>query len=796
MRTTLCLQLLIAAVAPTLADIGMMFKKFPQSVAAPVGDEVAFECVVNVPGDKLAWRWRPVEDIRWRDANGTNDKTSTRLVVTVNEDTPTSMYQCVVWYGVVSLVSVPARLSIARLELNGLRPNTRVISAPPHNTLVLHCRKPVSEPPAVINWWKEIRGNRKAIETPHGVLVIHNASAEDSGTYGCSATNVPSDKTVDLPEKVHLKVERSASGDIKFLEAEEYVGTIDNDGVLTVSVKPREALRLWCGAVGSPPPRVTWSRQRGTLTRGKHNHTLVIEPFTPEDEDVYSCSANGIRRSWKVIALQTPYWEGEVSNANATEGGEAHITCGVPHGQPPPNITWLLNSEPVQSAKTNRTVGETELFIRPVEKRHAGVVQCFACNSLGCAYDAALLTVVPMQISDDMDYSAEVPKTLHNPSQSPKRHFRKPQRKHKVAMIPPSKPNVTRLSDTSVMVSWTHPNHGLPIQFYKVQYKEVSNVSDMSWQTGIWDILPRIHACEVDTLHPNIYYKEKWKSLVGALLGEQAATEEKRLPKKIINSLSKFRIAAVYSNQDNKQGKSSGRFYLQRGVTSVPRAPVLTTAVPMSPHAVQLNWTWSPGSDGIQAEGFYVYFRALTSAGLYDKAAVPSGSARSMVLSHLMPDNAYELKIRSYVTQAASEFSSIRDVKTLRLANGSTTTTEAPVEDVKGSTRAPDPLVTAGGALGAVALLVLLAVILFLCRRAKRPPADKEKGSVPETGSGNGYIQAKVPITITANPMHAEGGDGGVEMSFLHNNNCGNTGNNDDTLPHSRKNVPTTRQYV
>lgn len=34
----------------------------------------------------------------------------------------------------------------------------------------------------------------------------------------------------------------------------------------------------------------------------------------------------------------------------------------------------------------------------------------------------------------------------------------------------------------------------------------------------------------------------------------------------------------------------------------------------------------------------------------------------------------------------------------------------------------------------------------------------EEKGSVPETGANNGYIpaNAKVPITITANPMHSE----------------------------------------
>lgn len=45
---------------------------------------------------------------------------------------------------------------------------------------------------------------------------------------------------------------------------------------------------------------------------------------------------------------------------------------------------------------------DSELVIEHVEKRHAGIVQCFACNDLGCAYDGALLTVVPVQISDQV----------------------------------------------------------------------------------------------------------------------------------------------------------------------------------------------------------------------------------------------------------------------------------------------------------------------------------------------------------------------------------------------------------
>lgn len=62
--------------------------------------------------------------------------------------------------------------------------------------------------------------------------------------------------------------------------------------------------------------------------------------------------------------------------------------------------------------------------------------------------------------------------------------------------------------------------------------------------------------------------------------------------------------------------------------------------------------------------------------------------------------------------------------KTQRSPTGSSTS-EAPPSDVSESRR-PDALVTAGGAIGAAALLLILAVTLLLCRRAKRVPADSK----------------------------------------------------------------------
>ncbi|CAK1543226.1 unnamed protein product [Leptosia nina] len=758
MRLQMLAYLLLAVITSVLAEIEMEFTKYPESVNAPVGDEVTFECAVRVPGERLQWRWKPA-DASWKNWKEIpardNDGVSTKLVVDVKDDSVDSLYQCVIWYGAISLVSVPAKLSIARMYLSQNTAEKRVITAPLYNTVVLHCEEPYSEPPAVLSWWKETgKGSRKQLETPHGVLVIYNATTADDGTYGCVATNEFSGQSIELPERIYLRVQHEGNGGVRFLETEDYVGKKDKD-VLTMPVHPKDSLHLWCGAVGTPPPKIIWSKEGGNLPR-RHDHMLTVSPFTSENEGIYSCSANGIRRSWKAIALKPPHWEGSAGSVNASEGGNAHIACGRLYGEPSPTVHWLLNAEIIDKGKGIRTT-DSDLYIDKVEKRHAGIVQCFACNALGCAYDAAMLTVVPVQISEQ-DYSAEVPKTMHIPSQpNSKRHNRKNARKHKAVLIAPSRPNVTRLSDESVMVSWTHSNHGLPIQFFKVQYREATNSSNVQWHTANYDIPSYIHSYEIDGLLPDRYYK--------------------------------FRIAAVYSNQDNKLGRSSAKFYLQRGSSQTPRTPTVDKAAALSSNSIQLNWTWS-SEGGVEAEGFYVYFRAVSSAGAYEKLTV-AGSARSVSLSHLSPDTAYELKLQAYTAQAPSDFSAILVAKTQRsITSEVSSSTEAPAEDVK--EQGPTTLVTAGGVVGATALLLILAVTLLLCKRSRRPDS-KEKGSV-ESGA-NGYIPAKVPITITANPMHTEGTETGVEMSFLHNNNCGNNGSNDDTLTHSRKNGP-SRQYV
>lgn len=80
----------------------MKFLKYPESVTAPVGDKVTFECEVNVPAEWLTWRWRPGDNpgMKWTDVEKSAERdfhsptaTNTRLVVHIKEDTETAVFQ-------------------------------------------------------------------------------------------------------------------------------------------------------------------------------------------------------------------------------------------------------------------------------------------------------------------------------------------------------------------------------------------------------------------------------------------------------------------------------------------------------------------------------------------------------------------------------------------------------------------------------------------------------------------------------------------------------------------------------
>lgn len=212
-------------------------------------------------------------------------------------------------------------------------------------------------------------------------------------------------------------------------------------------------------------------------------------------------------------------------------------------------------------------------------------------------------------------------------------------------MVPPTRPNVTRLADDKVMVRWSvsphRPHESLSIQFFKVQYRllgETPKPTNRSeWMTSNDDIPPNVYMYEVEGLKPNNFYR--------------------------------FRIAAVYSNNDNQLGGVSKNFWLKRQQDLDPKnihlpAPNLTSVEPISETSVVLHWTL-PEHNQIDVDGFYAYFRPASTAGEYSKATIDGMDKRSFQIDNLEPGTAYEFKLQSYTSSAASDFMAIITGKTL-----------------------------------------------------------------------------------------------------------------------------------
>ena len=85
----------------------------------------------------------------------------------------------------------------------------------------------------------------------------------------------------------------------------------------------------------------------------------------------------------------------------------------------------------------------------------------------------------------------------------------------------------------------------------------------------------------------------------------------------------RFRIAAVYTNNDNLLGLNSRRFLLEQDSnTQRPvEPPAITSLEPDSPTTVRMRWSYNP-TPGIPVEGFFIHYREGTVAGGYTKVMI------------------------------------------------------------------------------------------------------------------------------------------------------------------------------
>lgn len=331
---------------------------------------------------------------------------------------------------------------------------------------------------------------------------------------------------------------------------------------------------LECSAIGNPIPNVTWLKKDGQLPSSRIevlNGGLKISNITSSDIGVYVCNYTNIYGTVShhitLVYIEEPSIKCLLNSTEVKQGENLDLDCEV-SGFPEPYISWFINGFSVSNDSTVEAIGN-KIYFRPVEKRHAGNLQLFARNKVKTVYSSITLRVIPLASSVDLTVT---------PSHTHRRHggrtssTRKPLKHSKTdKMVPPNRPIISRLNDQAVVVRWSVPNNnGLPILFFKVQYREVgpANSNDLhtknrgsKWKTTNADIPSNIKVYDVTNLKPDHIYK--------------------------------FRIAAVYSNNDNKLSPSSEKFHLKMmdfDTKNPLPIPIIKYTEPVNATSAKIHW--------------------------------------------------------------------------------------------------------------------------------------------------------------------------------------------------------------
>ncbi|XP_037711043.1 interference hedgehog [Drosophila subpulchrella] len=679
---------------------GVRILRAPESLVAPLGDEVVLECETSLQPERFEWTHRasksPGAGFKYfrtgtAKANVTQEAAISRLTILVRPDT-LGEYRCIGWFGPLVVTSTTARLELASISLMGGQESESPLQwrVTAGNSVLWSCGQQVqSNPSASWSYYRNGVEIKPEFAGTNGNLFLSNVSSESSGNYSCQATNPASGERIQLVGSLQLQVtpiQRSQSKSPHLLKGQPSSQVITS--------REGSSVLLLCPGVGSPPPTVVWSSPdvAGAVKNKRSKvsgHALEIANIGVQDAGTYICfQDNGVRHALEhyihVRVEQPPQIVRSPWTNITNEGEHLQLDCEAT-GVPAPQIYWLLNGHSSLD-DTEAELSTNSLVLHSVLKRHAGYVQCFARNTLGEDSAGTLLEVNAKQIQEPRESGG-----THRPKSNQGTKLKQ--------MFPPSPPNVTRLTDESVMLRWMVPrNDGLPIVIFKVQYRMVGKRK--SWQTTN-DNIP--------------YGKPKWNSEAGKSF-TASVTDLKP------EHTYRFRILAIYSNNDNKESNTSAKFYLQPGAALDPMpVPELLEIEEYSETAVVLHWSLASDADERLITGYYAYYRPSSSAGEYFKATIEGAQARSFKIAPLETATIYEFKLQSFSSVSASEFSALKQGRTQR---PKTSTTEEPTQQMGDSTTpshnetfSMSPMLTGTIGGGAVLMLLLISTCLCVCRR-------------------------------------------------------------------------------
>ncbi|KAM9325336.1 hemicentin-2 [Gastrophryne carolinensis] len=231
------------------------------------------------------------------------------------------------------------------------------------------------------------------------VLVIKDASQEDSGSYSCIASNI-------------LGTDEQS---ITLIYTERPKATAVNP---TLQVAIGEDALLECSTEGLPQPLVVWykgDKEVVGLITGLHGETLTLKEVEAEDAGEYTCVAtNDAGTSSDVIQVEVgipPQFVDFPLDAEVDVGESVKLLCSA-EGSPVPTVSWSRQDEgPVLPSGTTEIIddlGSNTIHIKNAMPEDTGVYVCEARNAFGWVQAEILLTVTGLVVPQVAEAPPEI----------------------------------------------------------------------------------------------------------------------------------------------------------------------------------------------------------------------------------------------------------------------------------------------------------------------------------------------------------------------------------------------------
>uniref|UniRef100_A0ABM5GMQ0 Obscurin isoform X5 n=1 Tax=Pogona vitticeps TaxID=103695 RepID=A0ABM5GMQ0_9SAUR len=213
---------------------------------------------------------------------------------------------------------------------------------------------------------KEIRRSPKCDLRQEGnraILIIHDATVKDSGTYTCE-TEIAKTKAV-------LTVEEAGNcfiKDLSDLKLDE-----DKKAVFTCETKKPASTVTWRKGITDLKASAKYEiSQKGKVLQ------LTVNNLVENDSDIYTCDIGDTQSSAKLVVQALPVFiQQELQNREAQEGSKVRLSCEF--NKPDLPVQWLKGKTVLQAGekyefKQRGTMAE--LIIRDAKTTDAGEYTC------------------------------------------------------------------------------------------------------------------------------------------------------------------------------------------------------------------------------------------------------------------------------------------------------------------------------------------------------------------------------------------------------------------------------------